>query len=101
MIYNQRIKSSVFLNEFHMRTTLDIDDDVLSAAKELARRERLSIGCIVSRLLRQGLTGQPRAISPPSLEERELVSITGFRPFPAGRLVTDEAVNRLRDAEGI
>ena len=41
-----------------MRTTLDIDEDVLAAAKELARRQRLSTGRVVSRLLRQGLTGQ-------------------------------------------
>ena len=35
-----------------MRTTLDIDDDVLRAAKELAQRERVSAGQVVSRLLR-------------------------------------------------
>jgi len=39
-----------------MRTTLDIDDDVLAAAKELARRENSSAGRIVSRLLRDALT---------------------------------------------
>lgn len=84
-----------------MRTTLDIDDDVLRAAKELARRERLSIGRIVSRVLRQGLTGQSLSMPPPSPEEQEQVTLTGFRPFPAGRLVTDEAVDRLREVEGI
>ncbi|CDI04370.1 MAG TPA: DUF6364 family protein [Candidatus Competibacter sp.] len=84
-----------------MRTTLDIDDDVLNAAKELARRERLSMGRMVSRLLRQGLTGHALARPPLSPQEQEQVAITGFQPFPAGRLVTDEAVNRLRDAEGI
>ena len=39
-----------------MRTTLDIDDDLMVAAKELARRERSSAGKVVSRLLRQSLT---------------------------------------------
>jgi hypothetical protein len=31
-----------------MRTTLDIDDDVLFAAKEIARREKKTIGKVVS-----------------------------------------------------
>jgi hypothetical protein len=84
-----------------MRTTLDIDEDVLNAAKELARRERLSTGRIISHLVRQGLTGQMWAPASTSPEPAERVSITGFRPFPAGRLVTEEAVNRLREAEGI
>ena len=56
---------------------------------------------MVSRLLRQGLTGHALARPPLSPQEQEQVAITGFQPFPAGRLVTDEAVNRLRDAEGI
>ena len=33
-----------------MRTTLDIDDDLLAAAKELARRERTTAGEVISRL---------------------------------------------------
>lgn len=35
-----------------MRTTLDIEDDVLAAAKELARRQGISAVQMVSRLLR-------------------------------------------------
>jgi hypothetical protein len=35
-----------------MRATLDIDEDVLVAAKELARSQNLSAGQVVSRLLR-------------------------------------------------
>jgi hypothetical protein len=38
-----------------MRTTLDIDDDVLQAAKELARRQGKTAGRIVSELARRGL----------------------------------------------
>ena len=37
-----------------MRTTVDIDDDVLQAAKELARRERKTTGRILSELARRG-----------------------------------------------
>ncbi|RFU23411.1 antitoxin [Geodermatophilus marinus] len=39
-----------------MRTTLDLDDDVLAAARELAASERRSIGSVVSELARRGLT---------------------------------------------
>jgi len=38
-----------------MRTTLDIDDDVMVAARELARDEGTSIGAVVSDLARRGL----------------------------------------------
>jgi hypothetical protein len=40
-----------------MRTTLDIEDDVLAAAKELAQRQGVSAGKVVSSLLRSALTG--------------------------------------------
>ena len=39
-----------------MRTTLDIDDDVMAAARELAAGERRSLGAVVSELARRGLT---------------------------------------------
>lgn len=38
-----------------MRTTLDLDDDVIDAARELARNEGTSIGAVVSDLARRGL----------------------------------------------
>lgn len=39
-----------------MRTTLDIDEDVVAAARELAATERRSLGSVVSELARRGLT---------------------------------------------
>lgn len=79
-----------------MRTTLDIDDDILSAAKEMARRENASAGQVVSRLLREALTQ-----SLPSAHSRPR-SATGFRPFDEpGQLVTNTQVNSLRDSEGV
>jgi hypothetical protein len=39
-----------------VRTTLDIDDDVIAAARELAASERRSLGAVVSELARRGLT---------------------------------------------
>jgi hypothetical protein len=81
-----------------MRTTLDIDDDVLSAAKELARQERLSAGQVVSRLLRRVLTGQMAGNS----EARVSTTVAGFRPFSSGgKVVTNDQINVLREQEGI
>jgi hypothetical protein len=42
-----------------MRTTLDIDDDILQAAKELARAEKKTAGQVLSELARKGLTQAP------------------------------------------
>ncbi|MBU9767314.1 antitoxin [Mycobacterium sp. TNTM28] len=39
-----------------MRTTLDLDDDVVAAARELAASERRSLGAVISELARRGLT---------------------------------------------
>jgi len=85
-----------------MRTTLDIDEDVLEAAKELARRQNLSAGQVVSRMLRQALTGQPGPSASPDQKDSAAPTVAGFRPFSAGKaVVTNDAVNRLRDAEGL
>jgi len=81
-----------------MRTTLDIDDDLLAAAKELARHQNLSAGQVVSGLLRRVLTGQ---VEQAGSKTRAPV-VAGFRPLPKGKNVaTNEIVNRLRDAEGV
>lgn len=82
-----------------MRTTLDIDDDLLAAAKELARREGSTAGAVVSRLLRRSLTGQ----EPPAARKGTARRVAGFEPFPPrpGVIATDEQVNALRDAEGV
>lgn len=82
-----------------MRTTLDIDEDVLLAAKELAMRQNMSAGRVVSQLLRQVLTGQAKASK---YSGQGFEPVAGFRPFPEGGVaVTNDAVNRLRDAEGV
>lgn len=80
-----------------MRTTLDIDPDVLSAARELARRRGVAIGRVLSDLARQALVGGAAA-----LEAREpAASFHGFQPFPArGPVVDNETIDRLRDQEG-
>ena len=49
-----------------MRTTLDIDDDILEAAKELARAEKKTAGRVLSELARKALT---QAARPPGFAE--------------------------------
>lgn len=76
-----------------MRTTLDIDDDVLQAAKELARRKKKTAGEIISELARQALGASPA--SPASKAPQVL---HGFRPFPRrGGIVTNELIDKLRE----
>lgn len=76
-----------------MRTTLDIEDDVLHAAKDLARRERKSIGLVISELARRALTETTAAAV-----ARTPRAAYGLQPFEKrGGLVTNELVNRLRD----
>lgn len=84
-----------------MRTTLNIDEEVLMAAKELAYRQRVSLGRIVSGLLRQALTGQEVEVSVPSVTREGLAATVGFRPFPARQVATNAQVNTLRDEEGV
>jgi hypothetical protein len=77
-----------------MRTTLDIDDDVLQAAKEMARREHKTAGRILSELARRGLTQAENADSKKLSETKVFL---GFRPFtPRGTIVTNEMIDRLR-----
>jgi hypothetical protein len=79
-----------------VRTTLDIDDDVLFAAKERARRERRTAGEVISELARAALCAAP--VEGSRVAEPE--PVYGFRPFP-GRagLVTNEMIDELRDED--
>ena len=84
-----------------MRTTLDIEDDVLAAAKELARRQGTSAGQMVSRLLRAALSGG--AATEALASGGPTATVAGFRPFAAqSRLVvTNEQIDQLRDQVGL
>jgi len=83
-----------------MRTTLEIDDDVLATAKELARRERSSAGSVLSRLARQALTGAEASAT--RARPGRPRAVGGFEPFASrGVVVSNDQVNALRDAEGI
>jgi hypothetical protein len=76
-----------------VRTTLDIDDDVLQAARERARREKSTIGSVISELARRGLSPapDPRGVAEPA-------AIYGLQPFaPRGGVVTNDLIDRLRE----
>jgi hypothetical protein len=73
-----------------MRTTLDVDDDVLQAAKEIAANRRTTTGKVLSDLARKALT------STKSGRERNGVPLMPKRPKGSDR-PTMEKVNRLRD----
>ena len=82
-----------------MRTTLDIADDVLQAAKELARRRGITAGQVLSDLARTGLQHPEGGTAGPR-QARRRKAFLGFDPFPSrGGVVTDELINRLREDE--
>ncbi|MGL5864477.1 MAG: hypothetical protein ACRCYX_01215 [Dermatophilaceae bacterium] len=75
-----------------MRTTVDIDDTVLAAARSLARAGRMSLGAAISELARRGLAAPAAATR---------VDLTRT-PFPVladstGHVVTSELVAAHRD----
>ena len=84
-----------------MRTTLDIEDDVLFAAKEIARRERKSLGQVISELARRAFAQPAAGARPPRASEP--LAKYGIHPLPAreGVVVTNELIDRLRDEEGV
>jgi hypothetical protein len=60
-----------------MRTTLDIDNEVLEASKEIARRTGSTAGSVLSALARRALTQTVVALG-----VREHARHTGFARFP-------------------
>ncbi len=83
-----------------MRTTLDIADDVLAAAKERARRENRTAGEVISDLARTALTAPPVAAGRVA-KAAEPQAHYGIRPFPkrGNVLVTNEQVDKLREGD--
>ncbi|MBU1187672.1 MAG: antitoxin [Gammaproteobacteria bacterium] len=80
-----------------MRTTLNIDDEVLQAAKALARQQRKTTGEVLSELARRAITGVPAEVG------ADLTNAChGFVPFPSrGGIVTDELIASLRELEDV
>jgi len=72
-----------------VRTTVDIDEDVLLAAKDIAKRAGTSMGKVLSDLARRALTEQTDSPT------RNGVPL--FPRQPDAGVVTLELVNQLRD----
>jgi hypothetical protein len=82
---------------FIMRTTLDIDDDVLLAAKEHAARERRSIGAVVSALAREALRRPGPAVA--TRGKRKAGGRFAVLPH-RDEVITLEHVRAIQDTEG-
>lgn len=74
-----------------MRTTLNIDDDVLRAARSLADEEGCSLGEMISNLMRQALAPDPR------VDYREGFPV--FRVRDGASPITPEMVERALEEE--
>lgn len=72
-----------------MRTTLDLDEDLLLVAKQLAVQRRTTAGRIISELVRQAL--EPRNAP------RTRNGVPLFRPKPGAEKPSLPLVNQLRD----
>ena len=79
-----------------MRTTLDIDEDVLQAAKELAAKQKRSAGAVISELARRGFQ------SAPATKNAKLKTRNGIPLLPSrGEQVTLSHVRQILDEEGV
>ena len=79
-----------------MRTTLDIDDDVLALAKEMAAKERRTAGSVISALARQGYHASS------TVELGASRRRNGVRMLPhRARPVTLSHVEKLMEEEGL
>ena len=75
-----------------MRTTLDIDDDVLAAAKERAAAQKTTAGKVISDIVRRALTGR--------VDVDRLPLRNGFPVLPStGKVITVELIEKLLEED--
>jgi hypothetical protein len=86
---------AMFDASHQMRTTLTLDDDVLAAAKVLARQRRQPIGSVISALARQSLAAPSQQPAGPAKTQRNGLPLLPLQP--GGAPVDRELVNQLRD----
>lgn len=72
-----------------MRTTLDLDDDLVELARQLASQRKSSIGQVISELARKSLDTRS------STRVRNGVPV--FKPKPGAKKPHLKIVNELRD----
>ena len=74
-----------------MRTTLELDDDLLAAAKQLAQQQGETVGQVISQLARKALTSE----TPPKVRN----GVPLFVPDVSNSRPNLRVVNQLRDEE--
>jgi hypothetical protein len=82
-----------------MRTTLNLDDDAALAARNLAQRQRVSLGKAVSELVRRGAA----AGGTPMPDKGAAVALRGrYALLPArDEIIMPQQVRDLMEREGI
>ena len=88
-----------------MRTTFDLDDDVLAAAKALAKVRQTTAGRIISDTMRRAIQlGLADAKPQPGTQQTAAPAahVFGFSPLtaPGQHIVTNATVRALRDETG-
>lgn len=76
-----------------MRTTLALDDDVLDAARSLARQRGITLGEVISDLARESL----RSTAPKNCAQSQRSGLPLLPIKNAGVVVDLQMVNQLRD----
>lgn len=72
-----------------MRTTVSIDDNVLRLVRQVAKRQRVPLGVVVSALLREALA--------PKMPVQDSTGLPLMPVQPGAGRATLELVNELRD----
>lgn len=86
-----------------MRTTLDIDSDVLAAAKALAQSGHSTAGRVISDVMRRAIAqGLAHADLPATAHKVSAPkAVYGFSPLiSGGNIVTNDMVRAIRDELG-
>jgi hypothetical protein len=96
-----------------MRTTIDIADDMLYLAKDFARRDKKTLGEVVTELLRKAVQTPDATVHTQGMAKKKLTETEkqrrlrdmGWVTLPNREdiypKVTNELVNRIREEEGI
>ena len=75
-----------------MRTTVDLDEDILRTAKAIARNNEQSLGRVISDLARQGL-------KPPTPKYKTRNGVPLLTPKPGAQMITSEHVKELLEVD--
>ena len=74
-----------------VRTTLEIDDDLVQVARQLAQQSKTTMGQVISQLVRKAME--------PKSAPRKRNGVLLFDVKPGARKPSMALVNRLRDEE--